>query len=276
MEYYYENRNNSCTLVCRLTEETMNNYVYYMMKSNSLSNIIQPVYEQGEDGYERLVYNLEGKCTLNDYIAYYSSADRLKKLYDGLKRAWSELDSYMIDDRYCIWDFNYVYVDCITGEPYIICLAIESYVSEPLDRDGYLGYIERYTGVNDSFSMEVVPEYDEYEDMYDEDYYETRVLCQSDYGWIEPDDYGNSKMYEDNNKMHERLGKQEKNLKDGKAGHKRKETKIARKAAKKAAKEAARKEAMQNKSGKKRKPKVVRVVKADKEVPCYIIPGFNA
>ena len=109
MDYTYEYRNNDCALVCSLTEERIDDFSYRMLKGNQISNIICPSYEQGEDGYERLVYELKGKCTLIDYLAYYNSIDRINILCDGIKRAWSELESYMIDNRFCIWDINYVY-----------------------------------------------------------------------------------------------------------------------------------------------------------------------
>lgn len=196
MNYSYEYRDGSCYLVCTLTNEVVNNYVFYMLMNNNVSNVIRPIYEQGEDGYERLVYCLKGMCSLSDYITYYCSRDEINLLCDGIKKAWSEIDEYMLDERYCIWDFNYVYVDCITGEPYVICMATDAYMGEPLDRAAYLNCIAEHIGAqerNDDILMDWDSEI--YEDVLDEPYHETKK-------WVSKAEAGmqRSKRKKDNRK----------------------------------------------------------------------------
>lgn len=260
MEYTYEYRDNVCSLVCRFTDETINNYIYYMLNGNKMTNILKPEYEQGEDGYERLVYRLPGMCSLNDYVAYYGSDDRLNRLCEGIKKAWSELDSYMIDSRYCIWDFNYIYVNCETGEPNIVCLATDGYVSSSFSRDEYLcclGY-DRNDIYNNRLSSE---EYDygsdEYDDSYDDDYNATQVLCSSNYNWIYVNkDVQVEKEYDEPAVITKKTYKKEK---------KRKEKKP----------EKQKRKNVEKKGNKRRQPKVIKVKKAKNEIPRYIIPGYN-
>ena len=85
--------------------------------------------------------------------------------------------------------------------------------------------------------MEISPEYDE--DMYDDDYYETRVLMQSEYDWCDQEPYV------------------EKNIKTWKEAP------------------GTKSEKRKNIFGiiKKRQPKVVRISRVEENRPCYIIPG---
>lgn len=285
MEYNYEYRENVCALVCKLTDETINSYVYYMLANNNISNVIKPVYEQGEDGYERLVYRLDGMCTLQDYMQSISNMqylsdgsgleERLQIIYNGLKNLWAELDSYMVDDRYCIWDFNYVYVDCTTGEPYIVCLATDNYVSDRMERDTYLNYIAQYTGIQESY-VDTYEEEDEYESLYDDNCYETRILCQSDlYGHVPVEGVGED--------VSKNTSKETKKVKIKPARKKRerkvKEVKDKRIKEKKVKVKRVKEEKVEGKRVKKerskKQPKIVKLTKVNRETPQYIIPGVQ-
>ncbi len=254
MEYSYEYRDDSCVLVCKLDKETISTYIYYMLAENNIENIIRPVYEQGEDGYERLVYNLENRCTLNDYMTYYGND---KRVCDGVKKAWSELDSYMIDDRFCMWDLNYVYVDCETGKPGIICLPVESYISDAIDRTWYIGYLtpQYYTETKAEYvgDVEAYEETDSCE--YQDAEYETTVLCQED---VMITAFGSSSQNKPVWIVNEEIIDRDDGRIYKKSGKRHKKTVKSRITARET---------------KKRQPKIVRLVKEKKKVPEYIIPG---
>lgn len=141
MKYYYEYRNDICSLICELQDETINNYTLMMLQNNNIKNVVRPIYEQGEDGYERLVYPLGGVCTLTDFLASNIDVQIKSRLVDGFRRIWAGLDAYSIDERHCIWNFDYIYVDYNTGEPYVACVTANTYVSENLDREMFEDYI---------------------------------------------------------------------------------------------------------------------------------------
>lgn len=292
MVYSYEYRDGACALICKLENETVNGYVYHMVNGNNLSNVICPVYEKGADGYERLVYRIPDMCTLKDYLAYYGSSDRLGRLFDGIKRAWAELDSYMIDYRYCLWNYNFVYVNYVTGEPYVICVATNAFVSNSFTRDWYLsclGY-DKYLSCK-----KVKPVYEkwveDYDYGYDDDFNETTVLCNS---YASSALVNSAKNENDVNQMPV-YAKTKKQLKAEKKEAK-KAAKMAKMEAKKAARMAPKKEtkmevekAVRMASGKatekeakkttgkvyKRQPQVIRVKTVKDETPCYIIPRYN-
>lgn len=144
MEFTYDYRNGVSCLVCTLTNEPINSYVYNMTANNNIPNIIKPVCELDAEGHLSLVYDLKDKCLFTDYAAYYGDKESKEKIVSGIKRIWDEMREYMLDDAYFIWDCNYVYVDCITGEPYVVCVAAETSVCEALDKEKYLKYLKQY------------------------------------------------------------------------------------------------------------------------------------
>ena len=144
MEYAFGYRGEIKCLVCTMTNESINSYVYNMTTGNDIRGVINPIYEVDEYGRKKLVYNLKNKCLFKDYVKYYGGMEEKREIVEGIEHLWEELECYMLDDTFFIWDFNYLYVDCITGEPYVICLAANTPTSGHLDRERYICNLEKF------------------------------------------------------------------------------------------------------------------------------------
>ena len=147
MKYTFENRNNGLCLVAELEKEQLHAFVYPMLINNKIPGVLIPTYERRANGQDALVYNVQGRVTLTDFLANYADKKTAWKACGMMKEMWRLLDEYMIPDRCCVWDKDCMYVNPADGDIGILCVPVDVYVSDPLDREAYAEEFERIIGM---------------------------------------------------------------------------------------------------------------------------------
>lgn len=133
MRFYYEENDNGfgreTYLVCHMESEVLHDFTYPMIGFNQIFGLIKPVYQKRGEDYRRLVYDVTNCMTVKDYLEYCGNDEVMEMTYQYIMAIKNSIARYGISERSCMWDINYMYINCYTGDIFVVCVPVDSYVS---------------------------------------------------------------------------------------------------------------------------------------------------
>lgn len=122
--FTYENQGASTWLVYTLSEdEVIDSMSLGMITNNVIPGLCSTVFMQ-KNANRYIKYNISSRIPVNQFFSGPVNRKKLLGVFDGVIRAVTAAEEYMIDADMILLDLNYIYADVSTCDTVLICLPV--------------------------------------------------------------------------------------------------------------------------------------------------------